>query len=167
MSRKRKGRRKKQQQREKLPELAEVSPEVIERLDSADIPQSLKSAIESGDISRVAEVAISSISYSSGPIPNPEELKGYNEIVPGAAERIMDWAEEESNHRRGIENNQSGAFIKHRGRGQIMAFVIALAAIGTGGLIAALGQPWAGGSIAVTTVLAIGGISLLSKSRPG
>ena len=29
----------------------------------------------------------------SGPIPHPETLKGYNEIVPGAAERILAMAE--------------------------------------------------------------------------
>lgn len=164
MSRKSKKRRTKQKI-ENLPEPTEVPQEVMERLDSGDIPESLRTAIESGDIKHAVAVAIRTTSLSAGPIPDPEILKGYQEIVPGSAERIMGWAEEESNHRREIERSQSLSYISHRGRGQIMAFIIALTAIVTGGIVASLGQPWAGGSIAVATALAIGGISLFSRTK--
>ena len=35
----------------------------------------------------------------SGPLPHPELLSRYNEIVPNAAERIMNMAENEQKHR--------------------------------------------------------------------
>lgn len=39
----------------------------------------------------------------SGPLPPPEVLSKYNEVHPDAAERIIAMAENESKHRRNIE----------------------------------------------------------------
>jgi len=43
----------------------------------------------------------------SGPIPPPETLSGYEEIVPGSAERIISNMMDESLHRRTLEKNRS------------------------------------------------------------
>ncbi len=42
----------------------------------------------------------------SGPIPPPEILKGYEEAFPGAADRIIRMAEEQSKHRQYIEKKE-------------------------------------------------------------
>lgn len=39
-----------------------------------------------------------------GPLPAPEDLKRYDIIVPGAADRILSMAEEEMKHRHSKEN---------------------------------------------------------------
>lgn len=39
----------------------------------------------------------------SGPIPPPALLKGYEDILPGSADRILKMAEKQSDHRREIE----------------------------------------------------------------
>lgn len=39
----------------------------------------------------------------SGPLPPPEILRRFDEVVPGAAERIIKMAEEQSGHRRELE----------------------------------------------------------------
>lgn len=39
-----------------------------------------------------------------GPLPPPEILQQYNEILPGAANRIITMAEEQSSHRRILES---------------------------------------------------------------
>lgn len=39
----------------------------------------------------------------SGPIPHPRILKGYEEILPGSADRILTMAENQSKHRQAIE----------------------------------------------------------------
>lgn len=39
----------------------------------------------------------------SGPLPSPEDLQRYNDISPGAAERILIMAESEQRHRHDIE----------------------------------------------------------------
>ena len=38
-----------------------------------------------------------------GPLPPPAYLKGYNDLVPGAAETIISWVNDESVHRRSVE----------------------------------------------------------------
>jgi uncharacterized membrane protein len=38
-----------------------------------------------------------------GPVPHPDVLRGYNELVPGAAERLIKLAEDEAAHRRHLE----------------------------------------------------------------
>ena len=43
----------------------------------------------------------------SGPLPPPDALKRYSDIIPNGAERIMAMAEEQSKHRRELEKNLS------------------------------------------------------------
>ena len=38
-----------------------------------------------------------------GPIPHPDILRGFDELVPGTAKRLIDLAESESVHRRDLE----------------------------------------------------------------
>lgn len=41
--------------------------------------------------------------FYQGPLPSPEQLQGYEEIVPGSAERIIGRLEGETEHRHGME----------------------------------------------------------------
>lgn len=45
-------------------------------------------------------------SFMSGPLPPPEIMRGYNEILPGAAERIVAVFESEVAHRHDLERQQ-------------------------------------------------------------
>jgi len=45
----------------------------------------------------------SSFQSYTGPIPPPAMLEKYNQVVPGAAERILKLAEDQSSHRQNIE----------------------------------------------------------------
>ncbi|PIQ30327.1 MAG: hypothetical protein COS35_13425 [Zetaproteobacteria bacterium CG02_land_8_20_14_3_00_50_9] len=40
----------------------------------------------------------------SGPLPAPEDFAKYENILPGAAERILSMAENEARHRHTIDN---------------------------------------------------------------
>lgn len=67
----------------------------------------------------------------SGPVPHPSILQGYENIVPGAAERILSMAEQDAAHQRGIESRvlaESAAEVK---RGQIFGLLIGLSAFAT------------------------------------
>lgn len=83
-----------------------------------------------------------------GPVPAPEVLAGYEEILPGAAERILAMAERQQSSRIALDSKQLQADIDHRDEmarmqkrvhtgsfisdylGQLFGFVIALACIG-------------------------------------
>ncbi len=75
-----------------------------------------------------------SVEYSySGPLPHPEILRQYNEIIPGSAERIFSQFESQSAHRRTLEMKviSSNAFSQRFG--SISALLIGLVSI-SGGL---------------------------------
>jgi uncharacterized membrane protein len=91
------------------------------------------------------------IKHHEGPLPAPEDLAHYNQIVPGFAERIVFMAEEESSHRRVQEKTALDAdisfnrmdFIERR-IGQIMGFTICVSLIILGFTLVLKGFPIAG-----------------------
>lgn len=71
-----------------------------------------------------------------GPTPPPEHVEAYERIVPGAAERFLNFAEDEMRHRRQLENRQletavmmANASLEQSKRGQNYAFLIAVIGI--------------------------------------
>lgn len=54
------------------------------------------------------------VQIRSGPLPTPEELFSYQQLLPGAADRIIAMAEREQAHRMNSEDLQIRADIKHR-----------------------------------------------------
>lgn len=58
----------------------------------------------------------------SGPIPPPEALARYEEIQPGAADRIIKMAEKQQEHRMSLETKAIGGQIDQSKRGQIFWF---------------------------------------------
>jgi uncharacterized membrane protein len=80
----------------------------------------------------------------TGPLPPPEALKKYEEILPGAAERIMCMAEKQAQHRQKLEEMIVRANNRDSLLGLIFGFIIGLATIG-GGLFCILkGYQWSG-----------------------
>lgn len=69
----------------------------------------------------------------SGPIPPPKIIKGYEEVLPGAADRILTMAEKQSNHRQEMEK----IMIKSEARDSLLGILFAFA-LGIGCIIAAV-----------------------------
>lgn len=57
----------------------------------------------------------------SGPLPHPSILKGYDEVCPGAADRIIKMAEDQLHHRQSMEKN----FLRSNSRNSIFGIVFA------------------------------------------
>lgn len=102
--------------------------------------------------SRIFAAAFSKIELTSGPLPPPELLRGYEQACPGGADRIIRMAETEGEHRRRMEDKMLDAQVESMRRGyregrlgQIFAFSIAAIFLVGGSYVAIHGQPWAGG----------------------
>lgn len=67
-----------------------------------------------------------------GPIPSAGELKRYEDILPGAADRILTMAENQAAHRQKLEAEAITANIKNSRRGQAFAFIISMAVVVVG-----------------------------------
>ena len=75
-----------------------------------------------------------------GPIPQPEVLREYDQVLPGLAERIVAWTENEAHHRRTVER----PLVQLSWGGLWAAFLLALATILGGMLLAWYGRSVAG-----------------------
>lgn len=74
---------------------------------------------------RNVSAEITAQQYYSGPLPPPDALIRYNEAVPSAAERIIQMAEKEMEHRQDMERKM----MKSRIRTAYISIVFAFVAI--------------------------------------
>jgi uncharacterized membrane protein len=110
-----------------------------------------------------ATVRAQFVAYS-GPLPHPDILRQFNEIVPGLANRIVTQFEEQGRHRRKLENRVVWHNIFAATTGQVMAFIV-LAGIGAGGLLLAYYDKRLEGVAAV--IAAIGGAAWVLREARG
>src|SRR5687768_13622143 len=71
-----------------------------------ELLEQIERAASKGDMRLVQELIEVSTTYS-GPIPPPAILRGYEDIVPGSADRIMGWAESQTKHRHKLETDRA------------------------------------------------------------
>ena len=69
-----------------------------------------------------------------GPIPPPELLRGYDEVLPGAANRIIEMTENQQSHRMELEKIVISSNAKDAHLGVIFAFILGLVVI-SGGIL--------------------------------
>jgi uncharacterized membrane protein len=94
--------------------------------------------------------------YTSGPLPPPSMLKGYEDVLPGAADRIFTLMEQQSAHRQELERTTLDRNSRARDRGQLFAFILCALVI-VGGFVAIyLGQSLVG---MAAIIIAVGGVA--------
>jgi len=107
---------------------------------------------------------------SSGPLPAPEMLEHYQQILPNAAERIFVIFEKEAEHRHRFEMREleERAKLQHRlldlkSWGQRFALITVLAGMATAAWALYLGHPAAASIIGGASLAAIVGAFLYSR----
>lgn len=93
-----------------------------------------------------------------GPLPPPQILSHYDEIVPGSAERIISLWERQVQHRQELEKKAIGSDIRQSYFGAALGFIIAIAAIGAGTFLAYNGQPTEGLAAIITALVGLVGV---------
>lgn len=114
--------------------------------------------------------ALSIHKQHSGPLPAPETLKQYNDILPGAADRIISMAEEAAGHRRKMESGALTATVEEGERkhveiraGQKYGLWSTLAAFGVASLALLLGYPTVAGTICGVVVVSLSTVFVMGK----
>ena len=99
----------------------------------------------------------------SGPLPPPEDFAGYEEVVKGSANRILNMAENNADHRMKMEKDILNRDFKLKRTGYYAgAFLVTL--FGVFSFILGLnGHEELAGKIGVTTVVAVAVIFVLNK----
>ena len=99
-----------------------------------------------------------SIQHISGPLPSPDALAKYDQVVPGAAERIIKMAEQEAKHRQNEERKSHNAFITLTLMSPIFALIVIML---IGWLVYTCiekGYPKEGVAIAIGCMASVGGL---------
>ena len=98
----------------------------------------------------VVQLLVQQSAFFAGPLPPPEVLHGYEEILPGSADRVVQLAENEQQARqrdnRHILGNDS-----FRIAGSV---VVSLALIAAGVFCGYIDQPWLGGVLGTSGTFA-------------
>lgn len=102
----------------------------------------------------------------SGPIPPPEILKGYEEAFPGAANRIIKMAEEQSKHRQYIEKKEVDTESRDSLLGIISALTIGVFIILCGTIIV-VKVPNTSGAVAGTILNLVGIATIIGTFLKG
>jgi uncharacterized membrane protein len=127
--------------------------------------------------------ATQTVTHYQGAVPPPEILRGIDEIVPGAAARLIALAEQESNHRRSLEvktieaniaaqvaqaqinERQTKAVFRSDMIGQIAGFLVCLCCIGAAVYLGLNGHDWLAGGIAAIPTAALIKAFVLTKDK--
>jgi len=134
-----------------MQELEQASPE-------------LASKIQDELTHSVRVVACEVVSASAGPIPSPKRLKDYDLALPGLAKRIVDMAEKEQTHRHDTEKAVIKKDYSERRIGQILGFLIGLAALGVSLWLGLEGKTAVASIIGGTSVVGLVSVFIISRT---
>jgi uncharacterized membrane protein len=99
----------------------------------------------------------------SGPLPPPDVLDRYNQILPGAAERIIVMAESQHEHRLDLEKHVIHSNVSAQKLGTILGFVVAMTVIVGGTWLVHDGKSGEGLATIITALAALVGTFIYSK----
>lgn len=105
------------------------------------------------------------LSVHRGPLPTPEDFAGYEEVLEGAADRILSMAEEESRHRRRIVEKQIDSDVRSEKRGQWLAFALSLAVLGAATYLMANGMAGYGFAMFLLQFLGVAGAYVAGRRQ--
>lgn len=90
-----------------------------------------------------------------GPLPPPNLLKGYDEIVKNGAERIFKLAEKQSKHRITLEDHAIKEELTQSSRGQTFGFILGIVGLLLATLLAILDHETIAGIFGTTTIVGL------------
>jgi uncharacterized membrane protein len=121
-----------------------------------------------GEIEEVVERAVKEavVSYSwMAPLPPPRVLAGYNDVVPGSAERIIALTESQVRHRQELERDMVLSGNKIERRGQVIGASLAVLALVLGFVLILLDHSGYGFAVIVTAAVGFLGAAALDRVR--
>ena len=106
---------------------------------------------------------ISKTAMFSGPLPPPEILIGYNDVVQNGGERIIIMAEKQQNHRMALEKYVLEQDSKRADRGLILGFILAILIFSGGVIIVLSGKDIAGLSVVFVSMASLIGLFIRTQ----
>jgi len=130
----------------------------ISRIIGGHLPRKRREVI----VARVASLMVSET--FSGPLPHPNHLSGYEQIAPGAAERIITMAEKRQNHLHEMDQGVLRVEAKDRKLGMWLGFG-AFALLVSGAVVTAFTTESEVVPVSFLCAAALGAIKLFVRGR--
>lgn len=125
-----------------------------------DLPEQKRLAIQKA----IKSISIHQQTFS-GPLPPPNILKNYSDVVKDGAERIMSMAEKQSGHRISLEDHAIREELRQSGRGQIFGFILGLIGLILATTLALLGHEVIAGIFGTTTIVGLVAVFVIGKKN--
>lgn len=119
---------------------------------------------QKAEIVKGLSIGITQIKSHSGPLPDPEDLIQYNEVIPNGGERIMAMAEKEQDFRHGHTRNVAKRRLDQEVRGQWFGFILAALIVCGGIYLLFIGKNLAGFAAIIIPIAGIIGAFIYTKS---
>lgn len=113
-------------------------------------------------VSKSVSFSGKSVSFS-GPLPPPPLLKQYDDIVPGAAERVIRMAEKALDHEIDFGRTALVATVANTKRGQLLAFSVVLIVLGCAMIALYTGHETLAQTLGGGTVISLAAVFVLNR----
>lgn len=125
-------------------------PDVLSQLDWQAIPERERQILQT--------VIHAKFEMIRSPLLPPTLLREYNDVVPGLAEKLVEWTETESEHRRSMEKKAFEETRKLQSRGQWFGGTVSIIGLCLAALIAYLSPTASSATVAVIiAIVSVGG----------
>lgn len=95
----------------------------------------------------------------SGPLPPPDYLRAYDDVLPGLAAQIVEQAAGQTHHRQTLERKVVEANIRAQERGQWFAFLLGVVGLIGSFVLVSIGRSIEGMAGVVTSIAALAGVA--------
>lgn len=120
-------------------------------------------ANQSADPSAMTAVAAFASAAFAGPLPPPDVLKGYEEVLEGSADRIFKMAEAQSAHRQSLESVAVNGGHRRSWWGLWLGFASTLVVMGLGAGMVFAGHDAAGATVMGIDVVGLAGVFVYAQ----
>ena len=120
---------------------------------------------ESPTVGQVVHARHLATSEFSGPLPPPEIFRGYEEVLPGSADRILKMAELEPQHRHCLQEQELRSVPRLVTQGQVFGFLIGMTGVLGGIVLVLYGNDLTGFGTFFTSLAALAGIYIYGTRR--
>lgn len=104
-----------------------------------------------------------------GPLPTPELLSGYEEVMPGSTKAFFNMAWEQQQHRFGLEKatvDMNRELVKNGRIGQYIGALLVVILTIAGTICAVMGRESVAQAIFITTIIGVAGIFVVDRISP-
>jgi uncharacterized membrane protein len=133
-----------------------------------NLPALLREALKQpGVSSEMARMTIAAFSASShsGPLPPAEQIRAYEDVLPGSADRLFSMAERQQAHRQELETMTVREAANRSWWGLRLGFAISVLVIAVGAAAILTGRSTAGLSVIIANVVVLAGVFVYGRSE--